>query len=65
MSSGGLIRIVAGVAAAFALLPAAALAQNKEIRLAQQFSMGYLQLNVMDHQKLIEKHAATLGLKDV
>ena len=27
--------------------------------------MGYLQLNVMDHQKLIEKHAAALGLKDV
>ena len=27
--------------------------------------MGYLQLNVMDHQKLIEKHAAALGLPDV
>ena len=34
----------------------------QEIRLAQQFSMGYLQLNVMQHQKLIEKHAAALGI---
>jgi NitT/TauT family transport system substrate-binding protein len=39
-----------------------ATAQAQEIRLAQQFSMGYLQLNVMQHQKLIEKHATTLGI---
>ena len=60
-------RILGGLAGAavLGLLPIAAQAQNQEIRLAQQFSMGYLQLNVMDHQKLIEKHAATLGLKDV
>ena len=52
-------RALASAAALFALLsPAAA----QEIRLAQQFSMGYLQLNVMEHQKLIEKHAAALGL---
>jgi NitT/TauT family transport system substrate-binding protein len=52
-------RIFASAAALFALLtPASA----QEIRLAQQFSMGYLQLNVMEHQKLIEKHAAELGL---
>ena len=36
-----------------------------EIRLARQFSMGYLQLNVMEHQQLIEKHAKALGLNDV
>ena len=36
-----------------------------EIRLARQFSMGYLQLNVMEHQKLIEKHAKALGIADV
>lgn len=36
--------------------------QAQEVRLAQQFSMGYLQLNVMQHQKLIEKHAAALGI---
>ena len=27
--------------------------------------MGYLQLNVMEHQQLIEKHAKALGLNDV
>jgi NitT/TauT family transport system substrate-binding protein len=36
-----------------------------EIRLARQFSMGYLQFNVMEHQHLIEKHARALGLPDV
>src|SRR5512135_1878426 len=36
-----------------------------EIRLARQFSMGYLQLNVMEHQQLIEKHAKALGLNDL
>lgn len=38
--------------------------QAQEVRLAQQFSMGYLQLNVMQHQKLIEKHAAALDIPD-
>src|SRR5689334_24478302 len=50
-------------AAAFAAVPLAAQAQ--EIRLARQFSMGYLQFNVMEHDRLLEKHAAALGLKDV
>jgi NitT/TauT family transport system substrate-binding protein len=36
-----------------------------EIRIARQFSMGYLQFNVMEHEKLLEKHAAALGVKDV
>src|SRR3982751_515514 len=37
----------------------------QEIRIARQFSMGYLQFNVMEHERLLEKHAAALGLKDV
>ena len=40
-------------------------AQAQEIRIARQFSMGYLQFNVMEHERLLEKHAAALGLKDV
>lgn len=36
-----------------------------EIRLAEQFSMGYLQFNVMKRDKLIEKFAEKRGLKDV
>lgn len=39
--------------------------QATEIRLARQFSMGYLQFNVMEHRQLIEKHARALGLPDV
>lgn len=50
-------------ASAFVAGPAAA--QAPEIRLARQFSMGYLQFNVMDHAHLIEKHARALGLGDV
>ncbi len=52
--------IVAGVAL-LGLLPQAS-AQTPEIRLAEQFSIGYLQLNVMKHQQLIEKHAKALGI---
>src|SRR6187401_2956052 len=53
--------------AAAAMLSGAlmAAAQAQEIRLARQFSMGYLQLNVMEHQQLIEKHAKALGLNEV
>ena len=57
-------RALAATVATLALLAPAA-AQTPEIRLAKQFSMGYLQLNVMEHQKLIEKHAQALGLPDV
>ncbi len=39
-------------------------AQAAEIRLAEQFSMGYLQFNVMKRDKLIEKYAERRGLKD-
>src|SRR3954463_12292519 len=51
--AGALAPLFAGAAAA------------QEVRIARQFSMGYLQFNVMEHEKLIEKHAAALGLKDV
>src|SRR6185436_14042107 len=55
-----------GLALAAALLAAAPLsASAQEIRIARQFSMGYLQFNVMEHERLLEKHAAALGLKDV
>lgn len=55
------------LAAACALLlsTAGARAEVKEIRFAQQFSMGYLQYNVMAHRKLLEKHAALLGLPEL
>ncbi len=39
--------------------------QASEIRIAEQFSIGYLQFNIMKRDQLIEKHAALRGLKDV
>ena len=63
MRRSGLVLAVAALGLAAAPPPAHAEAQ--EIRLAKQFSMGYVQFNVLDHQKLIEKHAKAAGLSDV
>lgn len=57
------LRAAAGIGALLGWA-AAAQAETNEVRLAAPFSMGYLQLNVMAHEKLIEKHAAALGIKD-
>jgi NitT/TauT family transport system substrate-binding protein len=53
------------VLAAALLAAGAARAQVPEVRIARQFSMGYLQLNMLDHEKLIQKHAAALGIPEV
>ena len=42
-----------------------ALAEASEIRLAKQFSMGYVQFNILEHRGLIEKHARAQGLGDI
>src|SRR4030081_1382183 len=60
------MRAAGAVCAAIALVIGSAVsaADAAEIRLAEQFSMGYLQFNVMKRDKLIEKYAAQRGLKD-
>lgn len=61
-------KIFASAIALFGLAAAASApvnAQVPEIKLAKQFSMGYLQLNVMERDKLIEKHAKLLGIPEV
>lgn len=61
-------KIFASVIALFGLAATASApvnAQVPEIKLAKQFSMGYLQLNVMERDKLIEKHAKLLGIPEV
>src|SRR5712691_8727222 len=60
-------RPVASMLAGIALTIAAsaAAAQAPEIRFARQFSMGYLQFNVMEKHHLIEKHAKAAGIPDV
>ena len=50
---------------ALAMLASAASAQVPEIRFARQFSMGYLQFNMMEKHHLVEKHAKAAGLPDV
>ena len=47
------------------LLTSHAWAETSEIRFAQQFSMGYLEFNVMKHLGLLEKHIAAAGLPPV
>jgi NitT/TauT family transport system substrate-binding protein len=64
MQFTSLLRLVVGASVLFCLLSPAS-AEVPEIRLARQFSMGYLQLNVMEHEKLIEKHAKALGIPEV
>jgi len=59
-------RFISTIVAAGALAAAPFQAASaQEIRIARQFSMGYLQFNVMEREKLLEKHGAALGLKDV
>jgi NitT/TauT family transport system substrate-binding protein len=48
-----------------AFLGFGARAEVPEVRIARQFSMGYLQFNVIEHEKLIQKHAAALGIPEV
>src|SRR4051812_47862903 len=59
------MRLAAAAFAAALCLTATARARTPEVRIARQFSMGYLQFNVIDHEKLIQKHAAKLGIPDV
>jgi NitT/TauT family transport system substrate-binding protein len=51
--------------AAVAVLVFAASAHCQEIRFARQTSIIFLQLYVIEDQKLVEKHAERLGLKNV
>ena len=61
-----LMRLMMGLwLAASLLFGTAARAEVPEVRFAQQFSMGYLQFNVMKHQDLLQKHAAALGIPEV
>jgi NitT/TauT family transport system substrate-binding protein len=48
----------------FTISIATTMAGAAEIRLAEQFSMGYLQFNIMKRDRLIEKYAAQRGLRD-
>lgn len=55
--------LLAGCLFALSLMPAAA--ETNQIRASKQYGLSYLPLMIMEDQKLVEKHAAALGLKDI
>src|SRR6478752_2852261 len=57
------VAMLAGVT--LTVFVATAAAQVPEIRFARQFSMGYLQFNVMEKNRLLEKHAKAAGIPEV
>lgn len=65
MRSALLTPVLAATAMAAVLASGPARAEVSEVRVAQQFGISYLPLDVMRHQKLIVKHAAKMGIKDL
>ncbi len=57
------LAILAGALLSVCGTPASA--QVPEVRFARQFSMGYLQFNVMEKHQLVEKHAKAAGIPEV
>jgi sulfonate transport system substrate-binding protein len=55
---------VLAILAAIAAQPASA-AESNEFRIGRQPGLVYLQVIIMEEKKLVEKHAAALGLKDL
>jgi NitT/TauT family transport system substrate-binding protein len=59
------IRLLLIAAAWTAVCPAAVRGETGEIRVAKQYGLGYMQLMLMEEQKLVEKHARAAGLGDI
>ena len=57
-------RIVAAIGIA-ALFTAGARAEQSELRVAKQYGLGYLQMMVLEDQKIVEKNARAAGLGDI
>lgn len=57
-----LSRAMIGILAGAGLFAGAAHAEEGRLRIAQQFGLAYLLLNVADDQKLIQKHGAAAGI---
>src|SRR4026209_3056134 len=60
-----IFRVAVALLLATTALTTGAAAQVPEIRFARQFSMGYLQFNVMERHQLLEKHAKAAGIPEV
>ena len=57
--------LIAVCAATLLMLPPLARAELTEIKVAEQYGIGYLPLMLMEEQKLIEKHAKANGIPDL
>jgi NitT/TauT family transport system substrate-binding protein len=57
--------LLSSFAAGLFLLTAAAQAETKTVRFAQQFGIGYLPLSIMRDMALVEKHAKQQGIDDL
>src|SRR6266568_6120618 len=57
--------LIAAGAAALLALPPPARAELTEIRIAEQYGIGYLPLILMEEQKLVEKYAKANGIPDL
>ena len=53
------------IAALVAGFSTAAPAETGEVRVAKQYGLGYLQMMLMEEQKLVERHAKAAGLGDI
>lgn len=51
------------VAAMGVCVPSQARAEVDEVRIAKQYGIGYLPLAIMEHDKLVEKHASAAGIE--
>jgi NitT/TauT family transport system substrate-binding protein len=60
-----LLRLAAGIALSAALAAPVSAAESSEFRIGRQPGLVYLQAIIMEEKKLVEKHATTLGLKDL
>jgi len=65
MRMGSLAAAVAVAVGAWLAAAADAAAQVPEVRFARQFSMSYLQFNLMERHQLLEKHAKAAGIPEV
>jgi sulfonate transport system substrate-binding protein len=52
-------------ALAISILPAIAYAEAKEVKIARGFAIPHLPIMIMEHDKLLEKHARAAGLGDI
>ena len=58
-------RLALFVALAVSLVATPAFAEQGELRIAKQYGLGYLQMILMEDQKIVEKHAKAAGMPDL